>query len=269
MPTGKKEISIATTAYSIPAEGGPLEVRFKSSLAWSASCAADWLTFMPASGDASEEEVLMKLTISENTSAKRVAEIVLSSDAGKVHVSVTQQGVDFSSLIDKKEFSVPAKGDKITITFVSPVNWTAECDQEWVKVSPKSEQASTRKKTLTITVSPNNEEKSREAYVYVQFGTEDVEIVIRQEGTASGNPDNPDQPSDPDNPDDPSDPDNPDNPSDPDDPDNPSNPDNPDEPSNPDNPDDPDSDKPDTPDNPDGQGGTEDVNKGDDVPINK
>ena len=262
-PNSKQEIRIETTEYSISAAGGEIEVKFVPVLAWTATCEEEWLTFSPASGDATEEEVVMTLSVTSNGLAMRAADIVLSTETGNVHLTVVQEAADLSSIFEQTEFEAPIEGDEIKVKFIPPTDWTVECEEDWVSFSPESGTASTRKKTITISVDSNAGGKAREAIVYVVFEDGEMEITINQAGESAASPSDPDDPSKPDNPSDPDNPNTPDNPSDPD---NPSGPDNPSDPDNPSNPDDPN--KPDAPENQEGQAGTEDVNKGDDIYLN-
>lgn len=248
---GKQEIRIDETEFSISPEGGEVEVKFVPVLAWTATCEADWLTLSPASGDASESEIIMTVKVGPNASSQRIAAIVLSTESGDVNLSVTQEGFDYSKILEQTEYDIPIEGEEIKIKFIPPVDWTAECDAEWVYLSADSGKASKTKKTLTITVDSNEGGNARNAVVSLFFGEEEVVVTLRQQGE---NATTPDKPSGPDNPSDPDNPSNPDNPSDPDDPSTP------DDPSDPDYPGDADD---------DAQAGTEDVNKGEDVGITK
>ena len=250
-PDGNKAISIETTEFSVPAEGGDIQVKFIPSLAWTATCEESWLTLSPASGDASESEIIMTVTVAPNASSQRIAAIVLSTESGDVNLSVTQEGFDYSKILEQTEYDIPIEGEEIKIKFIPPVDWTAECDAEWVYLSADSGKASKTKKTLTITVDSNEGGNARKAVINLYFGEEEVVVTLRQKGENATTPDNP---SGPDNPSDPDNPSNPDNPSDPDDPSTP------DDPSDPDYPGDADD---------DAQAGTEDVNKGEDVGITK
>ena len=198
--------------------------------------------------------------------------------------------------LDQTEFTLPAKGGEIKVSFVPISSWTASCSDSFVTLNPTKGDQSEASVSLSIKVGENTDTAVRTIKVLLSFETNDIVLTIKQDGATPPDDPNPDDP-DPDDPDpddpDPDDPDpddpNPDDPN-PDDP-NPDDPDpddpNPDDPNpddpNPDdpdpddpdpddpNPDDPDPDDPD-PDDPDGSdegtGSTEDVIPGDEIKAN-
>ena len=157
--------------------------------------------------------------------------------------------------LNKKEFTLPAEGGQVDVTFLPVASWSARCSDSFVTISPDSGTASEEKVTLSITVDKNPKPIERVIKVLLSVGEQDIVLTITQAGATSSpeTPDNPD-PEDPDDPDDPVDPDDPDDPvdpdkPDPDDPDDPVDPDKPD-PDDPDDPVDPDKPDPDDPDDP-------------------
>jgi len=160
--------------------------------------------------------------------------------------------------LNKKEFTLPAEGGQVDVTFLPVASWSARCSDSFVTISPDSGTASEEKVTLSITVDKNPKPIERVIKVLLSVGEQDIVLTITQAGATSSpeTPDNPD-PEDPDDPDDPVDPDKPD----PDDPDDPVDPDKPD----PDDPDDPDPDDPVDPDDSEYDGENEDVTPGEDI----
>ena len=160
--------------------------------------------------------------------------------------------------LNKKEFTLPAEGGQVDVTFLPVASWSARCSDSFVTISPDSGTASEEKVTLSITVDKNPKPIERVIKVLLSVGEQDIVLTITQAGATSSpeTPDNPD-PEDPDDPDDPVDPDKPD----PDDPDDPVDPDKPD----PDDPDDPDPDDPVDPDDSEYDGENEDVIPGEDI----
>ena len=177
-PEGENAIRIDATEYSVPAEGGEVQIKFVPVLAWTAACEEEWLTFSPASGDASAEEVIMTLSADSNGLSRRTAEIILSTSAGEVTITLIQESVGLDSLFQQTEYDVPVEGDEIKIKFTAPVDWIAECEEDWISLSPESGQASARKKTLTVAVDSNEGGKARTAHVYIIFADDTVFLQI-------------------------------------------------------------------------------------------
>ena len=183
---GNQEMRIETTDYTLAPEGGVIEVKFVPVLAWTATCSENWLTCTPASGEASEEEVVMTVMISPNFTSKRIAEIVLSTAAGDVCITVVQKATDITEVIEQTAYEVSAAGGEIEIEFMPLADWTVECAEDWVDISPNSGTAASKKKTVTLTIDPNTGD-ARSATVKILFAGTAVEIKVNQ---AAGDPNN-------------------------------------------------------------------------------
>lgn len=96
MPDSEELLEFEVTEYSIPSEGGQVKVRFVPTIDWTASCDAEWLTFSPASGVASDQEAVITVDVKSNTSSQRIAELTVSSDFGDVIITFTQDGAESS-----------------------------------------------------------------------------------------------------------------------------------------------------------------------------
>ena len=229
-----------TTEFSFSAEGGKIELKFIPLFSWTALCEEDWVNCSQLSGEASAEETVLTIAVSENKGAERTAELVFSFETNDITITIKQAGSE-APVIEETEYTVSAEGDELAIKFAAPTAWEASCNKDWISIDPESGKASTRKKTMHITVGKNDTFEKRSAVVVVAFEDTDVEIFIYQEAQAGG--DTPDPVPDP-TPEPTPDP-VPDPTPDP----------------TPDPVPDP------TPDPDDSTGGTEDVNKGDDVTI--
>ena len=96
MPDSEELLEFEVTEYSIPSEGSQVKVRFVPAIDWTASCDAEWLTFSPASGVASDQEAVITVDVKSNTSSQRIAELTVSSDFGDVIITFTQDGAESS-----------------------------------------------------------------------------------------------------------------------------------------------------------------------------
>ena len=77
-PIGPQETLVKTTQFNLPQEGGSVEVKFTPFTSWSISCDSDFITIDPTSGDASEEEVVVTVTVAPNEGEARTASLVVS-----------------------------------------------------------------------------------------------------------------------------------------------------------------------------------------------
>ena len=94
MPDIPDSLEIETTEYSIPSEGGQIEIRFMSLVDWTVTSDVAWLTYSPSSGAASEQEAVITVTVDPNNSSQRTAQLTVSSVFDDVVIVVTQAGKD-------------------------------------------------------------------------------------------------------------------------------------------------------------------------------
>ena len=94
MPDIPDSIEIETTKYSIPSEGGQIEIHFMSLVDWTVTSDVAWLTYSPSSGAASEQEAVITVTVDPNNSSQRTAQLTVSSVFDDVIIVVTQAGKD-------------------------------------------------------------------------------------------------------------------------------------------------------------------------------
>ena len=183
-PEGPKEMVLETTEFTLPAEGGKIELKFTPLSSWTALCEEDWVNCSQQSGEASAEETVLTVDVSENKGAERTAELVLSFETNDITITIKQAGAE-APVIEETEYTVSADGEEIEIKFAAPTAWEASCDKDWISIDPESGKASTRKKTMYITVDRNETLEKRSAVVVVAFEDTDVELTITQEAGES------------------------------------------------------------------------------------
>lgn len=180
-PEGPGEMVLETTELTLPAEGGEVELKFTPLSSWTAQCEDSWVKYSPASGDASEEEVVLVIKAGRNSGEARTSELLLSFETNDVVVTITQEGSEGGVEIKQTEYTVSADGEEFDVKFVAPTDWEASCKAQWVTLDPDSGEASTKKTKMTVTVAANNTYEERTAVVLIEFEDEDVEITITQE----------------------------------------------------------------------------------------
>ena len=65
-PDLPKEMVMDTTEFSFSAEGGKIELKFIPLYSWTALCEEDWVNCSQLSGEASAEEAVLTIAVSEN-----------------------------------------------------------------------------------------------------------------------------------------------------------------------------------------------------------
>lgn len=85
------ELTISETTLAAGAEGAELTFTITSNKAWTAAVAAEWVSLEPASGDASEEAVTVKVTVAANDSyEERTASIKVTAEEVEETIALTQ-----------------------------------------------------------------------------------------------------------------------------------------------------------------------------------
>ena len=92
-------------------------------------------------------------------------------------------GSDFT--LDKTEFTVPAEGGKVEVTFIPVTSWSAQCADPSVIISPASGEASTAEITLSISVGKNTNSEARVIKVLLSIADKDYVLAITQAAKAS------------------------------------------------------------------------------------
>lgn len=85
------ELTISETTLAAGAEGAELTFTITSNKAWTAVAEAEWVSIEPASGDASEESVAVKVTVTANDSyEERTASIKVTAEEVEETIALTQ-----------------------------------------------------------------------------------------------------------------------------------------------------------------------------------
>ena len=181
-PQSLEEMVIEETEFTVPAEGGEIEVTFTPNSSWTALCEERWVDWSPEDGEASERKVTIVVEVDENDGEEREADLVISFETNDVVIEITQLGVEDRQeiLLDQTEFDVPAEGDEIEISFVPPTEWEVSCEDDWISLDPWYGNASKREKSFTVTVEENTSVLERTAVVVLAFKEEDGSDVNRQ-----------------------------------------------------------------------------------------
>ncbi len=85
------ELTVSVTELTAFAEGGDLTFTVTSNKAWTASVEAAWVTLEPASGEASEETVIVKAAVAVNEAyEERTAVVTVTAEDAQKTVTITQ-----------------------------------------------------------------------------------------------------------------------------------------------------------------------------------
>ena len=94
-------------------------------------------------------------------------------------------GADEDFTLEKTEFTLPADGGKVEVTFIPVTSWSAQCADASVTISPASGEASTEEITLFISVGKNTKTEARVIKVLLSIAENDYVLTITQAAMAS------------------------------------------------------------------------------------
>ena len=231
-------VEIAQTEYEADWKGDNFTIRFVTPTAtkWTVTSDQNFVLCDRTSSESyAGQNNMLELIVKENNfTHARTATVKLSFDSNDVFINITQKARPADIVVSQSHFNVSAAGETVQFTFVGTSDWNLTHVGDFINYTPKYGYESSNTVTVYVTVNSNEQTESRSAYLTLTSETNAVTVTINQTGTQVVNPDDP-------NPDDP-------------------------------NPDDPNPDNPNIPDVPGSDemiGGTEDVNKGDDINIRR
>jgi len=175
--------SIDPTNIDMTYQGGTTTIMVTSTIAWTATTEADWITIEPASGDGNAETTV---NVAENTLyTSRDATIrfsyTLSNGETESHTVSVRQGEapdPHFLTVDPQELSFDKNGGTAEITIGCDSDWNADPQSEWVSLSTMN---GTGNSTVILTVAPNIITEPRSLDFWVFSGNLKRNVIINQE----------------------------------------------------------------------------------------
>ncbi|MGM9792247.1 MAG: BACON domain-containing protein [Candidatus Cryptobacteroides sp.] len=100
LPSCKKEekkeviVNIEQTEYSLPEQGGAVVITFVPLTYWEAACTGSFVSIDPTKGEASKEEVHVKVTVDANDAPyARVIKVKFAFESNTVDITITQDAM--------------------------------------------------------------------------------------------------------------------------------------------------------------------------------
>lgn len=91
---GGDKVVLEETKFTLPASGGKVEVTFVPYATWSASCAESFVAITPESGEMSDQEVTVSISVGRNADVlERVIKVLLTVGEQDIVLTITQDGV--------------------------------------------------------------------------------------------------------------------------------------------------------------------------------
>lgn len=187
-------LTIGTTKYTFPAEGGSVQIPFEVNVDWKTLIEyrtedSGWLTLTPESGEAGN--VVLTITAESNSATEQRSAAVHVLYGGKLcEVFVTQSartpeppGLTPVLIIENTVYAVAAEGGFLEVPFEVNVDWETLIkyeagDSGWLTLTPESGEAGNV--VLTITAEANLTTEQRKAFVRILYGERYNTLTIIQ-----------------------------------------------------------------------------------------
>ena len=176
------------------------DVKFNAGGEWKATCAANWLTFSPKSGESGTNTITVTTTATNRTKSSRTAMLVIESGGKKKEVNIKQR--DEYAYFDKDVYTMPAEGGALLMPLKSNVEelyWGYSTDLVDMVPELKDKQGSEARtradRSLSLgplNVVPNTARDAREGHVFLTMKSSSGErlfldtVTIHQEGMYDG-----------------------------------------------------------------------------------
>ena len=137
---------------------------------WTVDVDADWIELDPVSGEASDDPVSIKVSVTENpTEDPRTADVTVKAGDLVETVSVVQTLPPLFDL-SVRELFFDAEGGEAAFTLTFTEDWRITTD-DWITVSPNSGKGSRNEVEVTVTVEENTSKEERTSDIIVRIGT--------------------------------------------------------------------------------------------------
>ncbi|MCD8317835.1 MAG: BACON domain-containing protein, partial [Paraprevotella sp.] len=151
-------------------ENATTSFTFNSTLGWTATTDANWLTVSPSSGMGGSATITITVLSRNDTGYSRKADLTLTSGQVTEHLTIRQ---DFSNYIDaeKTSYAVDAQGGKLEIIFTTNINSenllvnSPQDTEYWLTQSVERTRAGSTY-SIPLTVLPNTQKESRVGYLF-------------------------------------------------------------------------------------------------------
>ena len=192
-PDETPALTIGTTKYTFPAEGGSVRIQFYVNVDWKISieyAAGDsgWLTSTLESGEAGD--IVLPLTAESNPAVEQRSATVHILYGGKLCEVFVIQSAGTSGpvltpvlIIENTAYAIADEAGSVEVPFEVNVDWEtsidyAAGDSGWLTLTPESGEAGNA--ILTITAEANLTAEQRKAFVRILYGGQSCELLVIQ-----------------------------------------------------------------------------------------
>ena len=168
-------VSVSRNNVDFGGSSASQTVKITSNCTWEAKTSEDWISLKV---DKDNNELTIAVT-SNPKSNYRTGNIIVSYKSGNRNITVKQAPSQITT--SDATLSLSNVASKVTIELNAESDWTAQVSDSWVSLNPNK--GSAGKKSVEISVLPNETVNERTAYVsFLTAGNQKAQIEIVQEG---------------------------------------------------------------------------------------
>ena len=167
-PSGDEDLSFTNNTDTTPEishEGGTARISFTTSMAWSVSVYADWLSVSQDEGEAGSGSFVITAEPNTTTKERKGVVAIKLSNHKSYEITVKQS---FNADSDDIEFinntntapHMEFGGGTVQIAFLAKTDWTVTCYADWLSTSKSSGSAGENSFFITAAANPKEEERS-------------------------------------------------------------------------------------------------------------
>ena len=175
-------LEVSDTAITATSTERTKSVTITSSIAWTATCEANWVTLTPVNGTRGTTTLNATIAANPTTSSRTATIKVQNSEYGITkNIAVSQEALNPSLEVSVNTISATVQGLTKQLTVTSTIPWVATCEADWVTLSPVNGTSGTT--TLKVTIAANTLTSTRTTTIKVTNAEHNIvkNIVVNQE----------------------------------------------------------------------------------------
>ena len=161
-PSSKQvNVTVSAETINVDAAAQTVDLNVKADADWGIRSNSSWVTLRPAGG-VKNSATDVKVTIEANKEFDaRTAVLDIFSGNNVVKSISVNQGYVMSATPSVSSLIMSGEEGKVTFTVTSNGNWSIDCGEDWISVSPKN--GSKGETVVTVNATANEGDESREA----------------------------------------------------------------------------------------------------------
>ena len=175
-PEDPDELTADKTEYHVGAEGGKVEVTVNTNVDVTATPAESWVKYSSTKAAAAPKTLVFDVEVNTEVAA-RTCKVTLAGGDKSVEITISQDGEEVALSAAEATYQVPAEGADITVKVTTNIEYTIECDAEWIS---RAATKTSREDNIVFTVAPSTVEEARTATISFKYGDIIVKVTVSQ-----------------------------------------------------------------------------------------